>query len=77
MCAAVYRFHLVKATEVGLAESNGSLLRADCLCTGIISGPNARYLTFYLVISCSSSSNIPTKVDLMLNSGQYGIAQIA
>ena len=28
MCAAVYRFHLVKATEVtaGLAESNGSLL---------------------------------------------------
>jgi len=27
----------------GLAESNGSLPRADCLYTGISSGPNARY----------------------------------
>jgi len=46
--------HLVKATEVtaGLAESNGSLyrrvdglkshMRADCLYTGISSGPNQR-----------------------------------
>jgi len=52
MCATAWH-HRVKATEVtaGLAESNGSLppggwlknhMPADCLYTGISSGPKAR-----------------------------------